>query len=280
MHLWQQAVQIRQAALNSGALLSLPATSLALTEHGLNWVVRILQTLKLKETPADTNSIRSNPFLPPEPALTVTKIGNSHLCVLNKYNVFDLHLLLVTPTFVPQSQALDLADFSALFACLQQQEALAFYNSGPIAGASQPHKHLQLVALSDSNTLPFAPQLTALNDQVPRQLKNLPFTHAAVALPTELFNMSVSEAGQQLLQLYDRLRMTLGIEVSENAIEKPYNLLLTRQWLMLVPRQRESVMGISFNALAFTGSLLVQDRTQVKQLQDAGLASTLQLISG
>jgi ATP adenylyltransferase len=46
----------------------------------------------------------------------------------------------------------------------------------------------------------------------------------------------------------------------------PYNLLLTREWMLLVPRARESVAGISINALGFGGSLFVKTPHQVEQI--------------
>ncbi|MDF2182080.1 hypothetical protein [Neptuniibacter sp. CAU 1671] len=278
--LWQQAAEVKQAALNSGTLLSLPTTSVDLREGDLNWRVRVLEALRLKAQPATSTEASINPFLPPEPSLVVCEAGPEHLWVLNKYNVFDLHLLLITKTFVPQTRIIEQTDFSALFKAMQAAPALAFYNSGAVAGASQSHKHLQLIPLTPETHLPFTPQFEALHDQVPRQLETLPFQHAALALPNDLFQLPESEGSQYLQQFYDRLRMTLAIEVQDQQIEKPYNLLLTQSWMMLVPRVAESACGISFNALAFTGSLLVKDQIQIKLLQETGLANILQQISG
>jgi len=278
--LWQQATEIKQAALKSGSLLSLPTSQINLHEGDLSWRIRILESLHRKEQATKTSATTANPFLPPEARLVIGEAGPDHLCVLNKYNVFDLHLLLITRTFVPQKQVLDLTDFTALFTALQAAPALAFYNSGPVAGASQLHKHLQLIPLTPETHLPFAPQFEALHDEVPRQLDTLPFTHAALALPKDLFQLPAPEGSQCLQQLYDRLRMTLDIGVHDQQIEKPYNLLLSQSWMMLVPRVAETACGISFNALAFTGSLLVKDPSQIQLLQETGLANILQQISG
>ena len=69
----------------------------------------------------------------------------AHACLLNKFNVFDHHALLVTQAYEDQDSLLTPADFEALLTCMAEFDALAFYNGGRIAGASQPHKHLQLV---------------------------------------------------------------------------------------------------------------------------------------
>jgi ATP adenylyltransferase len=66
---------------------------------------------------------------------------------LNKFNIIDHHLLIVTRTFKEQETWLTLQDFEAMWACLNEIDGLVFYNGGKTAGASQRHKHLQLVPL-------------------------------------------------------------------------------------------------------------------------------------
>ena len=52
-------------------------------------------------------------------------------------------------------------------------------------------------------------------------------------------------------------------EVSD---QTPYNLLITRDWMLLVPRRRECFQDISLNALAFAGALLAKDPQQMQRL--------------
>ena len=74
------------------------------------------------------------------------------MAILNKFNVVDHHLLIVAREFEDQRALLALRDFEAWWRCMSEYDSLGFYNGGPEAGASQPHKHLQLVPL------PLAPQ--------------------------------------------------------------------------------------------------------------------------
>jgi ATP adenylyltransferase len=85
--------------------------------------------------------------VPPEPELTVGGVGPTHVAVLNKYPVIDRHLLIVTREFAHQEALIDTADFAALAAVMREFPSLGFYNGGKTAGASQPHKHLQVVPL-------------------------------------------------------------------------------------------------------------------------------------
>ena len=58
-----------------------------------------------------------------------------------------------------------------------------------------------------------------------------------------------------------------------------YNLLVTRQWMLLVPRIRECFHTISFNSLAFVGALLVRDPVQMDLLRAAGPFAALESVA-
>jgi ATP adenylyltransferase len=58
----------------------------------------------------------------------------------------------------------------------------------------------------------------------------------------------------------------------------PYNLLLTRRWMLLVPRSRERVASISVNALGFAGSLFVGERAQLNTVRRLGPMSVLRAV--
>jgi ATP adenylyltransferase len=68
----------------------------------------------------------------------------------------------------------------------------------------------------------------------------------------------------QLLDLYRQMIAAAGW--SQLSEQTPYNLLVTREWILLVPRRAECYRQISLNALAFAGSLFVKDRAQLEQL--------------
>jgi ATP adenylyltransferase len=59
---------------------------------GLTWIIRLATALKAKPTAASASNGR-NPFLPPEPALTVGPLSDTHTLVLNKFNVVEHHVL-------------------------------------------------------------------------------------------------------------------------------------------------------------------------------------------
>lgn len=60
------------------------------------------------------------------------------------------HFLLITKHFKPQTHLLEAGDLAAAYACVESyrehgQELFAFFNSGEHSGASQPHRHLQML---------------------------------------------------------------------------------------------------------------------------------------
>lgn len=56
-------------------------------------------------------------------------------------------MVLVTAEYDYQSNPLTMDDFSAVHACMLELNAVGFFNSHFNAGASQKHKHLQMVPL-------------------------------------------------------------------------------------------------------------------------------------
>ena len=152
--LTERLKQQTKYALYCGALQPIPTEYEFVEQDNIRFVVRILSNLSGKEQARkqqEKNIIVTgqdfNPFLPYEKDLFVADISTTHLCLLNKYNVVDYHLLIVTREFEEQESLLNLQDFQALGSCMGEFEGLAFYNGGKTAGASQRHKHLQVVPL-------------------------------------------------------------------------------------------------------------------------------------
>ncbi|WP_042892042.1 phosphorylase, partial [Anaplasma marginale] len=129
-------------AISTGALQSIPTDYEIVRENQIDFLVRVLTNLVRKDVAKKAQKKDFNPFLPYEKDLFVADLTETHLCLLNKYNVVDNHLLIVTRAFVEQETLLDLADFIALWTTLAQVDGLAFYNAGKDAGASVKHKHL------------------------------------------------------------------------------------------------------------------------------------------
>lgn len=283
--LFQRAVAAQTHALALGALKPLPTVPETVDDGGITFVVWRLELpgtplpgdRPQREKPAYSESA-ANPFLPYDPNVYVTGISDTHVCLLNKYNVFDHHLLLVTRSFEHQTTWLTQADFEALALCMAEFEGLGFYNGGKVAGASQRHKHIQYVPFPlgpGDIKLPIAPALASIDWQDGiGTIAAFPFVHALGRLDA---SAPPSSAGERMFELYRKLLAAVGIPRGAGESQtQPYNLLATREWMMVVPRSRESYAGVSVNSLGFAGSFLARNRAQVRSIRAAGPISVLQ----
>jgi ATP adenylyltransferase len=263
--LWSSTVERTAKALASGALVPIHTEVEVVHDEGVPFLVRVVSSLERKakavQPPPDGRPPK-NPFLPPyEEDLFVSYVPPAHACLLNKFNVFDHHALLITRAYEDQDALLTPADFEALLTCTAEVDALSFYNGGRLAGASQPHKHLQFVQVP----LAAEGRRTPMDEALARG--RLPFRHA--------LGPPLQEPGQAHAT-YRGLLRAVGCERPGT----PYNLLATRDWTLVVPRTQEHFESISLNALAFAGSLLVRNREQLERVRAVGPMSMLRAVTG
>lgn len=277
--LWKRIKQQTQHGLECGALQSISTDYEFVEENGVNFLVRILSNLtrkdeaKNKQDKAAKKGKDFNPFLPYEEDLFVADISPTHLCLLNKFNVVENHLLIVTREFEEQDNLLNYQDFQAMWACLREIDGLVFYNGGKIAGASQRHKHLQIVptplAPNQTESIPIAPLFASavFNDDVGR-VPDLPFANGFSRFDSDLIN-SPNDAAQITLERYYKLLKAVDLlnEDTENNDAIAYNFLATREWMFIVPRSQEHFESISVNSLGFAGALLVRNQEQMQMLK-------------
>lgn len=310
--LWKKVTQTTAAALTCGAQKPIETNEIVVEDSGAQFIVRQVSSLTRKENHKKTVNIdtgekyankqafkqatikKPNPFLPYEQALYVCDISATHVCLLNKFNVIDNHVLLVTKSFEHQETLLTEADFAALYVCMQEYNSLGFYNGGVIAGASQEHKHLQLIPLpitaqltnqgdfSLGEEFPLSPLFTIASTACNQVTQvQLPFSHAVIQLD-DLRAQTIGFAAGYLLNCYRQLLSFAGIKSVMHGHEyrqsQPYNLLVTKQWMWLVPRCREFFHSISINALGFAGSLFVRDDQQLELVRKTGPMQVLRSV--
>src|SRR5271169_3104867 len=166
--LWNCIIATTERARASGVLLPAPTTYTFVEDSGIFFFVRVLTSLQRKDEAREEQvavaspAKKVNPFFPPEEDLTVADITDTHVAILNKFNVVDHHLLIVTRRFEDQEMLLNANDFEAMWTCMAEFNGLGFYNGGRKAGASQQHKHLQIVPLPlapEGPSIPIAPLL-------------------------------------------------------------------------------------------------------------------------
>lgn len=285
---WDAVRRCSLDALRTGALHPISTRPSLVHDRGIEFIVRVSDNLLRKQdAPASYDRpLGDNPFLPPEPGLTIGCLPPHHLAVLNKFNVLENHVLVVTRGFVHQESPLTAADFSAVAVGLAGGEALAFYNAGRIAGASQPHKHFQLVPLplGDGVDIPTGVLFDGAVDGIDT-IAALDFRHAFRTLDADV---SDPEAfGRRCMAAYTDALSGLGLlpgpvidTVNDEQTRLPaYNLLLTRNWLFVAPRAREHYQDVSVNGLGYAGSLFVSTPDKLERVRLTGPMSILESVS-
>jgi ATP adenylyltransferase len=271
--LWPALRARRAAAQASGALEPIDCALHVVPERGIDFQLRVTTALRERQAARAARPPGFDPFLPYDPALFVADVTDAYVCLLNKFPALPYHALLATRAFEEQGAPLDARDFEALWACLSERDALGFYNSAPEAGSSERHRHLQLVTPLVAG-LAVAPVDAALEDArfdgpvgcAPA----LPFLHA-VARVSRLAELSIVEASHALAALAREMARAFGCDRPG----RPHNLLLSRDWMLFVPRAREKWEGVSVNALGFAGALLVRDEGALARVRAAGPLAVL-----
>ena len=261
------------AAISEGALVPIDSHEYSLESDGLPFRVRLVKALQKKQAlPGGPRDPDFNPFLPPEPALTVGQVGERHVAVLNKYPVSPRHLVLARTEYADQQTPLDIDDFRALAHLLSDTGGLGFHNGGAPAGASQKHKHVQWIPAQEDNAglNMFRAGLTpdAREHTVFIHLQ-LPLRHCFVKVQAGA-GVDEEASAASMLEGYRLALEAMGLEADEAGHMPPSNLLVQDGWMLLVPRSKEHFAGVSLNALSFGGIFYVKDETQVQAIRDAG----------
>jgi ATP adenylyltransferase len=281
--LWPAILERTRHARSIGALQPIHTREEALDDGGVRFVVRCVSSLAHKPP----RGAAGNPFAPYEQELFIADISPTHVALLNKFPVIEHHLLIVTRRFEPQDSALTVHDFTALAACMAEINGLGFYNGGTGAGASQRHKHLQIVPLPlgpGEIEVPIEALLEGATADAqpdrapPTRAERVPFEHSFVRLNPALFG-DPDNAGELLAEHYAALLRAAGIPlvISDHRpmTAQPYNLLVTRRWMLCVPRTRECFDSIPVNALGFAGSLLVKNEDRLQRVRRHGPLAVL-----
>lgn len=268
-----------KAACDQGAMVPLVSETHAVQQQGLDFLVAHLSSLSLKDLAKilQQNS-GSNPFLPYEPAMFVADLSDSHVLLLNKFPIFPDHVMVVTRRFMPQTGELELVDFAALAEPMCGIDGAAFmFNGGKEAGASQPHRHLHLLP---RHRLPLLPRFPT--GAAPLTVQTLPFfdfLHAYLPLDAQLPPAAWARQMQDAVQA-GFAHCGLAPHLGELP---PYNLLGTRQGVLMVPRRREhwsdGNVHLSVNALNFGGWVGVKGPEQIDPVCRAGLNATLAAVT-
>lgn len=290
---WIEAIDAHSAAaLASGALVPVQAEQIEMEDAGMRFIVRWVSSLAAKDAskaaaavkvegarddktvaiPGGPRDPNFNPFLNPDPELTVGPVGPEHVAILNKFPLCARHLVLARREFAEQLSPLALCDFAALAELMAAAGGIGLYNGGAAAGASQRHKHVQWMPEAEGNASLrlFVPGLpAALAEQGVATHPALPMRHCFVRVRCGR-GEAVAVSADSLLAGFERACAELGLRPGEDGLLPPFNLLVGDGWLLAIPRSREHFEGISMSAVCFGGTLYTRHREQIEAIRAVG----------
>lgn len=184
--------------------------------------------------------------------------------MLNKFAIVPEHFILATASFAPQTHLLTPADLGAARACIDAYKAagdgdgegggrrlFVFFNSGEHSGASQPHRHLQLLPVDrmrDGLPEPEESGWEVLADVLGRRDCDVPVPFRCfVERLTDRDHSDDALLHAAYLRLYRRAcEAVLGMNVEEKGEGEEgeearisYNLAMTGDVMVLCPRRSE-----------------------------------------
>ncbi|KAL2418745.1 Peptidyl-prolyl cis-trans isomerase-like 2 [Exophiala dermatitidis] len=252
--------------VEKGELIWEPSTAEVVEDRGFKAEIRYVPHLRRKpiippDAPERKTGTGRNPFLNPDPSFVLSPVGPEHLLMLNKYCVYRPSLLLITKQFVPQSNGLDATDLAAAWAFLRHSSLsrpyMMIYNCGYDAGSSQGHKHMQLWEYPGQQELGFElfPNKARSKVDITSDIENVPHQHFVLRLPE---NADVAH----LVNVYNRLLAEVHKAHHEagsgNEGGAPYNVILVKEWMCLVPRRHCGLeRGAGANAAAIVGMVWI-----------------------
>ncbi|KAK1486775.1 inositol phospholipid synthesis protein Scs3p [Colletotrichum tamarilloi] len=248
-----------------------------------------------------------DPFESPEKGpLFIAEIPSSsgHNLVLNKFAIVPEHFILATKEFKQQTDLLERDDLAATYSCIEayrqygeqhqghNSELYAFFNSGSHSGASQPHRHIQLLPVARMmDGLPDGARWDVLAKQLgPQHVSELPFLTFAETIHRD---MSPDELHGIYLSLFksavDAVESHIGAEndSGNGGARISYNLAMTSDRLAVLPRLAEgaaifkdgtAVGNLALNGTVLAGTALVKNEAEWDALRSGGDGDGVQLL--
>ena len=260
--IWSKSREVSRKALDCGAIIPLETIKYKSNNVFCDYELRFLKgpipKYLIEYGP------KRNPFTPWDKKLEIQTVGNKHTLILNKYPVQMGHMLLITNKWKPQDGWLNFHDFDAIENVDSDTTGLWFFNSSREAGASQPHRHFQLLPRHPYESIcprydwfnSLLNNKSSINSLISHRVSIKPRYKSKKTNSNELYNAYKSMIAE----------MNLGDVELNNKPLKPYNLLITSEWIALITRKTDRSNGFSINALGFAGYFLGTKNSDVFSL--------------
>merc|ERR1712228_1085648 len=239
-----------------------------------------------------------DPFMPP------FDVG-AHVCnlkdgkyriLLNKFNLVPNHVLIITSEFIQQSLPLNITDFEIALNVIASMNGLCYFNSGPFSGASQPHKHLQIIPRNKAFPIEdFTKNIHAKNENQEQkekendnediklyELKEYEFIHRVYLIENDSDYDKIYNA---YLLIMDAIKCDMNLSKDETF---SYNLIMTADFLFIVARKCDVYfdeeefgknVSLGINAVTFAGTFFCKSQQTLSMLKQIGPLNVLRSVT-
>ena len=144
---------------------------------------------------------------------------------------------------------------------------MAIYNCGAEAGASQGHKHLQLFPKAERSVFELYPYQIELSATESTTHPKVPYKHAVMAIPGKA-------SAEDVFRVYEKLLGEMRPLMRREGVED-YNVVLVREWMLVVPRRHHGREGVECNAAGMMGMVWLKDEGEREGWERLGMTEQL-----
>ena len=267
---WKKALEQTEYSIKKNCLF--PLKTIDITKEIYNSKDFIIRSLDISLFNRNkTFGPKPNPFKPWELDLEIDSIGENHQLILNKYPVQKGHILLITNEWKPQNGWLEKQDWFAIKKVNMDTSGLWFFNSCKRAGASQPHRHIQLLRRDSKEEI--CPRNSWFMNLINKNNLDNKLSQNVIVKKIDLKTDS-----DHLYDTYLELsnKIGLGNPKTNSRPKKSHNIILTNKWMAIIKRSKDNIHGFSVNSLGFAGYILVTNRSNKSYLEKYGPESLLE----
>ena len=182
-------------------------------------------------------------------------------------------LLLTADSYRRQHEPLGLQDMKAAWAVLHNLSSphYVIYNCTPEAGASRKHKHMQVLPRPECGSgyclFPDSPSFSP---------QNMPFRCFMHHLqPADQEKPTSRTLLVTYMDLLAQTRTALNIPFDDSSTICSHNVVLTKEWMLLIPRRSNNFNGVTANSAGMVGSVWLSSESQLEQWKALGLANVV-----
>jgi ATP adenylyltransferase len=188
------------------------------------------------------------------PHQVIGTINSTHILALNIYPVFrPQYLLLTFDSYRLQTEALDLQDVEASWAFLSAkggEDYYVMYNCAQEAGCSRNHKHMQILQ---------KPEFTSPENGF-RFFPDIEERKSTIEIPYVYFLKYFDQKSMEAIEVWDiyqevlrKCKKALDTKEDDEDTVCPHNMVLTKDWMLMIPRRTGMYKGVMVNAAGMMG---------------------------